>query len=122
MVKNFWDIETLGIRDSTTTTVAEQVHEQFLETIEFKDNRNHVANGKQSQLPSNIGIAFYRLKGMVQRLQKDSKLIHMYKTNFDEQLEQGIIKPVTTQAQSQIDSTNTRRWPISPGDTDHHVY
>ncbi|KAI1694624.1 gag protein [Ditylenchus destructor] len=67
MVKNFWDLETLGIRDFTTTTVAEEVHEQFLETIEFKDNRYRVEwlwNGKQDQLPSNIGIAFYRLKAM----------------------------------------------------------
>ncbi|KAI1691062.1 pao retrotransposon peptidase domain-containing protein [Ditylenchus destructor] len=38
-VKQFWDLETLGIRENPATTVADQIHQQFLSTIEFANNR-----------------------------------------------------------------------------------
>jgi hypothetical protein len=105
-VKEFWDFETLGIRDSPHDDEDEVAERHFEETVERRwtgmtpegrpKGRYAVEWPWRDPVPdlsSNYSMAFSRTAAIHRRLQADLKLAEKAVTYVDEQLEEGHVKP-----------------------------
>lgn len=99
LLTTYWNLETLGIREETDFTINEQIEAEFLSTLKREDEGRYSVNWLKKdnfdQLPSNINIAFWRLKSNLKTLQKNPEFLAKYKQVFDDQLANGIIEKVT---------------------------
>ena len=75
-LKNFWDLETLGIKEKEKS-----VYEKFIDEITFKENRYEIRLPRKEFHPileDNYGVAINRLKRTRNRLEQDSALLQRY--------------------------------------------
>ena len=98
-INEFWNLETIGIRDSPTVTEDEIAIDNFNDTIQLKNQRYFTTwpwKENASTLPENYGLALGRLKTLTQRLQRHPDLLKQYDDIIKDQVTRGIIEKVPT--------------------------
>ena len=93
-LKTFWDLESLGISPSLYES---PVCEEFENSIQFIDGRYQVElPWKQSHPPlaDHYNLCLKRLRGLLRRLQGDSKVLHEYDAIIKDQMQRGIVEIV----------------------------
>lgn len=94
-MRALWDLESIGIIDSPNTNRDEEAIKQFNESTTLKNGRYHVSwpwKDYPPELPTNYGLAYGRLVGLVKRLDKET--LTMYDKTLSDQLERKIIEEV----------------------------
>ncbi|XP_048477625.1 uncharacterized protein LOC105393457 [Plutella xylostella] len=94
-IKQLWELESIGIRDSPKTTNEEEALRNFNSTVTFEENRYHVKwpwVQYPPNLPSNYGLAVGRLTSLLRRLDKNTLAI--YDDTIQEQESSGVIEKV----------------------------
>ena len=94
-VEEFWDLETLGIRDDPAEKEDEVAMKAFEESICQIDGRYRVSwpwKDEQPDLPSNFQMAYSRLNAILRKLQSDDELMERYNATIVEQRQKGIIE------------------------------
>ena len=93
-LKTFWDLESLGISPSLYES---PVCEEFENSIQFIDVRYQVElPWKQSHPPlaDHYNLCLKRLRGLLRRLQGDSKVLHEYDAIIKDQMQRGMVEIV----------------------------
>ena len=101
----FWNLESIGIIDSPSTSDDDKALEMFNNTVKFEDGRYLVTwpwKESHPSLPDNYQLAVGRLKSTLQRLKKDPHLLQMYSAIIQEQLERGIIEKVCSKSKQGV--------------------
>ncbi|XP_066923450.1 uncharacterized protein [Clytia hemisphaerica] len=91
-VKNFWDLETIGIKENERS-----VYDKFNDEIDFAEGRFVVKlpfKDSQSSLPDHYLLSKKRLDSLHNRIGKNPELFEQYSAVFDDQLSKGVIEPV----------------------------
>ena len=91
-LKSFWDLELFGISNSEKTVL-----DEFQDQICFTGRRYEVKlpwKDPHPPLPSNHQLSLKRLRGLLQRLKHDHKILHEYNSIIKEQERLGIIEKV----------------------------
>lgn len=94
-MRALWDLESIGIVDSPKTNREDEAIKHFNENTKLENGRYHVSwpwKDYPPELPTNYGLAYGRLVGLVKRLDKETLL--MYEKTLGDQLERGIIEEV----------------------------
>ena len=97
-LEQFWNLESIGITDSSKTSDDDKALEIFEKTVKYDDKRYFVTwpwKEQGSILPENYHLAAGRLKSTLSKLQRDPQLHQAYAAVIQEQLERGIIEKVT---------------------------
>lgn len=88
-----WSMESIGITDNPKATREEEAIKHLNETIRYIDNR-YMVKWPWIEYPpkmlTNFGLAYGRLKGLLQRLNENS--MKEYQDILEEQLKKGIIE------------------------------
>ena len=91
-VQKLWSFEGLGICEE------DKVHEEFLDGIAFTGSRYSVKlpwKESHDKLPDNYANSLGRMKNQLRRLKKGPALLTEYDSIIREQVERGIVEPVT---------------------------
>ncbi|KAL3125956.1 hypothetical protein niasHT_005089 [Heterodera trifolii] len=98
-IEQFWSVEAIGIRDDPTEDADTQA------VIQFERSVRQQADGRYSirlpwreehpELPSNYAVAYRRLIGLLQRLQKTPEVLTKYQQVIEEQFGAGVIEETT---------------------------
>ena len=91
-IKEFWDLETLGIRKNESS-----VYDTFMQTINFQAGRYCVRlpwKDSHPTLPDNLDLSQRRLYGLLRRLRQEPRILKEYDAIIKEQLEKGIVEVV----------------------------
>ncbi|XP_048000284.1 uncharacterized protein LOC125237334 [Leguminivora glycinivorella] len=94
-MKTLWDLESIGIVDSPNTNREGEAIKHFNENTKLVESRYYVSWPWQDyppELPTNYGLAYGRLVGLVKRLDKNT--LSIYDKTLNEQLQRGIIERV----------------------------
>ncbi|XP_061712795.1 uncharacterized protein LOC133521744 [Cydia pomonella] len=94
-VKFLWSLESIGICDSPKTTCEEEAVQHFNKTVKYSEGRYQVKwpwIEYPPKLPTNFGLAFGRLKGVIRRSNKE--VMTEYEKILNEQLQANIIEIV----------------------------
>ncbi|KAJ0172534.1 hypothetical protein K1T71_011673 [Dendrolimus kikuchii] len=84
-IKELWELETIGIKDSPKGSIEETALQHFHDTIEFKMDTNE-------KLSSNFGLAIGRLQSLLKRTSMN--ILEEYNKILNEQENLGIIEKV----------------------------
>ena len=90
MLKNFWELEAVGISDSETS-----IMDQFLDNLHWNGERYEISlpwRDAKERLPTNFGVARARLNALVNKLNQKPELLKRYAEVIKEQLSEGIIE------------------------------
>jgi hypothetical protein len=77
----FWQLETLGIKESIDHNDDEQALQNFNDTVQYEDGRYYVTwpwKEECNDLPDNYNLSKGRLKSTVNRLKVDKELLQKY--------------------------------------------
>ncbi|XP_063380261.1 uncharacterized protein LOC134666885 [Cydia fagiglandana] len=94
-MRALWDLESIGIVDSPNTNRDKEAIKHFNENTILESGRYHVSwpwKDYPPELPTNYGLAYGRLVGLVKRLDKET--LSMYEKTLSDQLEKKIIEEV----------------------------
>uniref|UniRef100_A0A8D8QQL5 Integrase catalytic domain-containing protein n=1 Tax=Cacopsylla melanoneura TaxID=428564 RepID=A0A8D8QQL5_9HEMI len=94
-IKELWELEAIGIRDSPKILQQDEIIDFFNKTTIFKDGRYHVKwpwTQYPADLPTNLGLATGRLTSLVKRL--DHETLKLYDQVLQDQLRLGVIEVV----------------------------
>ena len=97
-LNQFWDLESLGITESPSTSDDDIALEKFNKSVKFTNGRYMVTwpwREDHPDLAENYQLALGRLKSILQRLVKIPTLLEKYDAIIKEQLNKGIIERVT---------------------------
>lgn len=97
-LKQFFDLESIGIRDDPNCYDEDKALEIFNKTVDFRDNRYVVSlpwRKNWEQLEDNFSVAENRLKGLARRMQCNNTLYLNYREILREYLNQDIIERVS---------------------------
>ncbi|XP_061709729.1 uncharacterized protein LOC133519692 [Cydia pomonella] len=115
-LKFLWSLENIGITDSVKGTREEEAVRNFNDTVKYQEGRYYVKwpwTTYPPHVPTNYGLAYGRLKGLVQRLDKPT--LQEYNEILMEQLKAEIIEVV------QVDS-DVRNQSVPPINyLPHHI-
>jgi len=118
-LEEFWNLETIGIRDPVGAESDDDVLMRFSETTRHENNWYQVNwpwKVDDISLPYNYQVAEDRMKSLVRRLQTDSKLLHRYDGTLKQQLEQGVIELIDSDEESKFRQHYLPHYPIvTPG-------
>jgi hypothetical protein len=99
-VQEFWDLETLGVKDNPLSTLAAddaRAQQLFDETVRcLPSGRLEVGwpwRDAALALPDNFGMAYQRLESVLRKLRQDPVMARAYCKVFDEQRGLGIWEP-----------------------------
>lgn len=95
-IRELWDLEAIGIRDSPKTLQHEEAIEFFSRTTVFEDGRYHVKWPWMQfpvNLPLGLGMAIGRLTSLVKRLEPATR--NLYAQVLEDQLQLGVIEIVS---------------------------
>ena len=73
------------------------LYDEFCENITFREGRYEVAlpwKNPQPDLPNNYNLSLKRLRGLIECLKHDKKLLGEYDSVIKTQLQQGIVEPI----------------------------
>lgn len=96
-LEDFWNVETIGILDNSTSTNDEMVKRNFKETLKYEDGRYKVTwpwKDDNPNLPVNRELAMGRLKSSASRMKNKPELIKSYDSIIQDQLDKGVIEKV----------------------------
>ena len=96
-LKALWDLDTIGIKETSESLMMDPVHSKFLETVSFENSRYQVElpfNDNASRLLDNVKQAHARLNILNKKLEKDPPLKQRYSDVFSELESLGIIEEV----------------------------
>ena len=96
---HFWDLESIGIANSPSTSDDDQALSKFGETVKFAKGRYMVTwpwKDEKPSLPHNYQLVVGRLKSTLRKLEKSPPLLKRYDEIIREQLDRGIIEKVTS--------------------------
>ena len=102
-VRDFWSLETIGIRDNPVDSDDEKAQQLFDKSVTHVDGRYQVQfPWKQfpPPLPSNYKLAYGRLRSTWTRLGSSSELLDKYDAVIQQQLATGIIEKVAVDTDS----------------------
>ena len=88
----FWDLETLGIKESETS-----VYDNFMESVSFNNGRYCVQLPWKSPrvlLPDNFDLSQKRLFNLLKRLRQTPHILTQYDEIIQEQIRRGIVEVV----------------------------
>ena len=92
-LRSFWDLETLGIRETERT-----FYEEFTSSsIEFHEGRYKVSlpwKEIHEPLSDNYQLSLRRLRGLLRRLKEDPAILKEYDATIQDQLCRGIVEMV----------------------------
>ena len=91
-LKRFWDLETLGIRDSE-----ENIYNKFVNNMSFKNGRYKVKlpwKEPHTPLPDNYQLSLKRLTGLLRQLRRGPQILNKYDAIIAHQLDKGIMEIV----------------------------
>lgn len=94
-IKFLWSLENIGITDSVKATRELEAIQHFNDTVVYHEGRYYVKwpwTIYPPELPTNYGLAYGRLKGLLQRF--DRPTLQEYDEILMEQLQAGIIEIV----------------------------
>lgn len=94
-MKFLWTLESIGITDSPKSTREEEAVKYFNETTKYVNGRYEVKwpwVQYPPELPTNYGLAYGRLKGVLKRLNQET--LADYNAILHEQLKAGVIEVV----------------------------
>ena len=97
-LNQFWDLESLGITESPSTSDDDIALEKFNKSVKFTNGRYMVTwpwREDHPDLAENYQLALGRLKSILQRLVKIPTLLEKCDAIIKEQLNKGIIERVT---------------------------
>ena len=95
-IERFWDVESLGIKESPESNEDDEALQQFYWTLQYKDNcyvLNWPYKGLNKVVSDNYQLCYFRLKSVLNRLKFDNLLVK-YNDIIKGQLPEGIIKEV----------------------------
>ncbi|XP_045216847.2 uncharacterized protein LOC123566631 [Mercenaria mercenaria] len=95
-LQDFWNIESIGIKECVQTTDDEQAMQNFKDTLIFKDERYFVTwpwKNVDLKVPENRPLAVGRLKSLISRLKDKPELMQKYDAVIKDQIEKGIVEP-----------------------------
>ncbi|XP_045205909.2 uncharacterized protein LOC123558098 [Mercenaria mercenaria] len=104
-LEDFWNIESIGIKENVSCSENEQAMQNFRDTLIFRDKRYFVTwpwRDGDPNVPNNRQLALGRLKSLVSRLESKPDVLKKYDNVIREQLEKGIIEKVETFQQDGI--------------------
>ena len=96
-LEDFWSMESIGINDNPVNTDDEKAMIKFKESLKRENGRYQVTwpwKDDTSELMENRGLAFGRLKSLVNKIQKQPDLMQRYNDVIQDQLDKGIIERV----------------------------
>lgn len=91
-IKQFWDLESLGIRPNEETVV-----EQFSRDVHFNGERYEVSlplKENHELLPDNFQVSKSRLNSLLRRLKSKPEMLEHYNEVIQDQLDKNIIEVV----------------------------
>ena len=105
-VDQLWDLDSIGIRDSPDQKDDELALEQFWNSM-TRDKNGRYSVGfpwkeESPDLSDNQGIAFGRLKSVLEKFQGNKDILRQYDETFREQLKLGIIEVAPRLEQSNL--------------------
>jgi len=103
ILETFWDLETIGIKDTPYETDDDLALQHFNSTIKFTNNHYQVQwpwKKPTPELPDNFGLSVGRLKSILHRFQSDPDLLKKYDNIIQEQLKNGTIEKVSFESSS----------------------
>ena len=92
-LKQFWDLESLGISKDETS-----VYDKFVQQIRFDGQRYEVSlpwKEHHPSLPDHLDLCHKRLTGLIKRLKQNPQLLEEYNAIIQDQLNQGIVEVLT---------------------------
>ena len=92
-LKQFWDLESLGISKDETS-----VYDKFVQQIRFDGQRYEVSlpwKEHHPPLPDHLDLCHKRLTGLIKRLKQNPQLLEEYNAIIQDQLNQGIVEVLT---------------------------
>ena len=101
---SFWDLETIGIKDSLESTADMEAMNNFNQSVKFENDRYHVAwpwKNEPYDLPENKDLSYGRFRSLLHRLKNKPELLQKYNDIIDEQCKKGIIEKVDTHSEEQ---------------------
>ena len=96
-IESWWSLESLGIQDDPSFNDNDRALKHFRETVKFENGKFIVHwpfSRDPKDLPSNFGLAWGRLKSLLNGTLKDHTLRKRYDDVFQDYLQKGIIEPV----------------------------
>ena len=91
-MRSFWELESLGI-----TGTEETEHDEFVETVTFKDGRCPVSlpwKEFHKPLPNHYQLSLNGLQGLLRQLKQTPLILQEYDRIIKNQLKKSIIEPV----------------------------
>ena len=98
-IEHLWKLDAIGITEPPQISDDDQALGKFNASIQRLDGRYHVRLAWKStspQLPSNYGLALGRLRTLSRRFTQDRALLDQYNSVLQQQLQAGVIEPVTS--------------------------
>lgn len=95
-IRNIWELEAIGIRDSPKVLIDDEIVRFFNNTTIFENGRYHVKwpwTQYPPELQVNFGLALGRLKSLIRR--SDHEILATYNDVIQDQLNKGIVEVVT---------------------------
>ena len=92
-LKQFWDLESLGISKDETS-----VYDKFVQQIRFDGQRYEVSlpwKEHHPPLPDHLDLCHKRLTGLIKRLKQNPQLLEEYNAIIQDQLNQGMVEVLT---------------------------
>ena len=92
-LRSFWELESLGVYEEEKT-----LYNEFVGNVKFQEGRYKVSlpwKEFHEPLADNYHLCVKRLRGLLQRLKHDPKILEQYDCTIQEQLTKGIIEPVS---------------------------
>ncbi|XP_003369740.1 zinc knuckle protein [Trichinella spiralis] len=96
ILKNFWDLEAIGIKDEEKETDS-KASQLFVKTVHFDGERYEVQlpwSNKESKLPNNYKQALDRLIQTERSLRRNPTKAQLYENGMKEYLENGFVEEV----------------------------
>ena len=97
--QDFWNLDTIGIKDNPTVKDDDLALDQFNKTIKLVNKRYEVNwpwKDEKPNLPDNFFLALGRLKSLLRKLSTNPEFMVKYNDIIQDQFNKGIIEKVTT--------------------------
>ena len=106
-LQRFWETESIGIFNEPEEKSIKDEEELFQLNIERENGRYSVNlpwNTDGQQMPTHYELSKTRLTYLQQRLQKNKELMKKYDDIIEEQLQAGIVEPVSTENGNRVNN------------------
>uniref|UniRef100_A0A914WG76 Peptidase aspartic putative domain-containing protein n=1 Tax=Plectus sambesii TaxID=2011161 RepID=A0A914WG76_9BILA len=103
-VEEFWNSETIGIKDSPDTKDGELALQQLHDTIRFENGRYNVKwpwKSKSPLVPENYWLCYGQLKSLTKCFSRESELLEKYDDIIQDQLTKEIIEEVEKETETE---------------------